>query len=177
MRTESRPPITDLRPNLAAGQLLSLVFSLATYGSGKRAGLAAYGRFIGRTAGHKPLLQQSKLAKRPVNKDSLPVNISRIDRAPHPAIVGRLTMIAQDVIMPGCNDNRGITLVVKIFRGNVRLFQQLSVDVYPSLVNTYAIPRQADYTLDVGLARVQGVPEDNNVSTRDRLKPVNELVD
>src|SRR5947209_17385608 len=67
--------------------------------------------------------------------------------------------------------------IVEVFTGDISFFQRTAVHVYLPLDNMHTVPRQADYTLDIALRRIEGVMEDNDVATLDRLQLVDELVD
>ena len=86
-------------------------------------------------------------------------------------------MIAEHVVMVVLHNGRGITLVINVFRGQIWLFEAPAINVNASIADADAVSGQAYDAFDIGLARIQGIPENNDVATLDRLKAVHEFVD
>src|ERR1700730_5632501 len=86
-------------------------------------------------------------------------------------------MIAHDKIFVAGYLYGTISRRVNILRRDVRLFETFPVNVNASPANLHFIAGQPDNPLDKRFRAVQGIPEDDHVSTSNGLEMIHEFVD
>src|SRR5881394_1365831 len=95
-------------------------------------------------------IQGSHFVDGPISEYGFTVNVLLRNEAPHAAVVGLITVVAQNVEVAGLDINRGIGAVIHELGQDVILIQRLVVDVNHAAADFNNIAGHADDALDVG---------------------------
>src|SRR6476620_4597430 len=86
-------------------------------------------------------------------------------------------MISENEVRVRRNHHLRICPIVAEVAEHIRFFQLIPIYIHAAFLNTNVIARHADYALDVALARIAGISENDNIAPVDGLPVIDELVD
>src|SRR5215469_17576170 len=125
------------------------------------------------------LLDGTHLIEGPVDEDGLAVDVLAVDHAPGAAVVRGTAMIAHDEILVDGHDGSLHAIVVAILVGDVGLVELAAIDVDFAAVHFDGVAGDSDHTLDIRLAGIERIPEDDGIAAVDApgAERVRDLVD
>src|SRR6185312_7403109 len=113
----------------------------------------------------------------PISQHCLAVNVARIDGAEVTAVVRHVAMVAQNEIAVRRDGGIRIAAVVLVSGGHVVFLERLIVHIYLPAINAHMVARYRNYPFNETLRSVARIAEDNDISTRNGLQAVDELID
>ena len=123
------------------------------------------------------LADDTDLLHGPVDKGGFAVDEGAVYGAEVAGVAGDGAVVAHDEVLVGGDDHLGLGAVVGEAQGDVGLREGLSVDEDAAMVDAELIARGGDDALDVALAVVVGIEEDDDVAAMDIADMIGELVD
>src|SRR5215813_2063837 len=100
-------------------------------------------------AGPPTSIQRSHLINGPIPEDGFAVYVFFRYQPPHPAIVGLVAVIAENIVVTGFHINGWIGAVIEIFRQDVVLVERLFVDVDDAALDLHDVTRHTNDAFDV----------------------------
>src|ERR1700677_1203630 len=128
-----------------------------------------------RASGALPYSPQ--LIHRPVAKHGFTINIALVYRTEIAAVVRHGPVIPQNEVAIRRNHRLWIRPRIGVGRRNVVFVQCFAVHIHLSAVDTDAISGYSDYAFYVALGRIARIAENDDISTGNRLQPIDEFVD
>ena len=123
------------------------------------------------------LVNYADVLGRPINKSSFSINEISFDRSEFPAVRRNGTVITHDKeLILGDYDGVDGSSVSKLLR-NIRLIQQLAIDINIAMVDAEPISGNGDYSLDIAFLLIARVTENHDVARLDGCEVVDEFID
>src|SRR5262245_54303350 len=128
-------------------------------------------------AGTSASIQRSHFIYRPISEDGFAVDVSLRNKAPHAAVVRLVSVVTEDIVMPGLDVNRWVGTPIHEFRQDVVLVKRLVIDVNKAAADFDDVTGHTDHAFDVRLRGIERIPKNHDVFAMNFLDSINELID